>query len=243
MINVVVPVFNEGENIKMLFDQLQEKVHTPIEVLVVYDFEEDNTCPVVRKICNDYGFKITLVKNLYGRGALNAIKTGLKTSDKEAVLVLMADLSDSIEVVDVMYDKIMSGFDVVCGSRYMKGGRQIGGPFLKKLFSRTAGVTLHYIIRIPTHDISNSFKMYSRRVIDTFEIESNGGFELGMELTVKSYVNGFKVTEVPSNWYDRAAGKSNFKMWQWIPKYLKWYMYGVKGTVRGICRKTKGNAA
>jgi len=188
MINVVVPVFNEGENIKMLFDQLQEKVHTPIEVLVVYDFEEDNTCPVVRKICNDYGFKITLVKNLYGRGALNAIKTGLKTSDKEAVLVLMADLSDSIEVVDVMYDKIMSGFDVVCGSRYMKGGRQIGGPFLKKLFSRTAGVTLHYIIRIPTHDISNSFKMYSRRVIDTFEIESNGGFELGMELTVKSYV-------------------------------------------------------
>jgi len=115
----------------------------------------------------------------------------------------------------------------VCASRYMRGGQQIGGPFLKRLFSRIAGVTLHYLIRIPTHDISNNFRMYSRNVIESFTIESTGGFELAMELTIKAYVHGMTITETPSKWYDRVAGQSNFKMWKWLPKYLHWYFYGI----------------
>jgi hypothetical protein len=142
----------------------------------------------------------------------------------------MADLSDSLDVVDRMKELMDSGADVVCASRYMKGGKQIGGPFLKKLFSRIAGVTLHYLIRIPTHDISNNFRMYSRKVIESFTIESAGGFELAMELTVKAYVHGMKVTETPSCWHDRVAGESNFMMWKWLPKYLHWYFYGIKNT-------------
>lgn len=111
----------------------------------------------------------------------------------------------------------------------MKGGKQIGGPRLKKILSRMAGISLHYIIGIPTHDITNSFKMYSREIIDTFEIESTGGFEIGMELTIKAYISGFKITEIPSTWKDRIAGESNFKMWKWIPKYIYWYLYAVSG--------------
>lgn len=165
------------------------------------------------------------MKNKYGRGVLNAIKTGLEDTKEDAVLVTMADGSDEYDRVDEMAELINKGYGIVVGSRYMKGGRQLGGPFLKKLMSRIAGVSLHYLSGIPTHDISNSFRMYSRKVLDKIKIESTGGFELGMEITVKAYVLGFKIMEIPTTWRDRAAGKSNFKLWQWLPKYLHWYFY------------------
>lgn len=235
--NVVVPVYNEGENIKKTFDRIEEEINTEVRVIVVYDFDEDNTVPVVNGVKDDYSFEITLEKNIYGRGALNAIKTGFKKSNEDVVLVIMADLSDSLTVVDNMYKKIQEGYDLVCGSRYVKGGKQIGGPFLKRTFSRIAGVSLHYLTRIPTHDVTNSFKMYSKKIIENIEIESNGGFELGMELTVKAYMKGYKITEVPSTWYDRTNGESRFKMWSWLPKYLKWYFLGITSTWFGKRRR------
>ncbi|MDR2174653.1 MAG: glycosyltransferase [Synergistaceae bacterium] len=225
---MVVPVYNEGEAIKKLFDEVHEKVKVKLRILVVYDFEGDSTVDVVRRISGKYRFPIELVKNDYGRGALNAIKTGIARSSTGAVLVTMADLSDDLSCVDEMYAMVESGYDLVCASRYMRGGRQIGGPLLKKTLSRIAGISLHCLSGIPTHDVTNSFKMYARRVIDNFKIESNGGFELGMELTIKAFIDGYKVGEIPATWRDRAEGTSNFKMWSWIPRYLYWYFFCLK---------------
>ncbi|ADK79814.1 glycosyltransferase family 2 protein [Sediminispirochaeta smaragdinae] len=224
MIDIVVPVYNEGKNIKNLFTLIEDKISTEKEVIIVYDFEEDDTLPVVKGILSDYSFPIRLQRNLYGRGALNAIVSGFRSAKEEAVLVIMADLSDSLEVVDSMFKKIKEDhYDLVCGSRYMRGGKQNGGPFLKGVFSRLAGLSLHLFTRIPTHDISNSFKMYRKSMLDSIEIESDGGFEVGMEITVKAYLSGYKITEIPSEWFDRSEGESNFKMWKWLPHYLHWY--------------------
>jgi hypothetical protein len=118
----------------------------------------------------------------------------------------------------------------------MKGGKQHGGPFLKGLFARIAGVSLHWLTRIPTHDVSNSFKMYRKTMLDDIPVESNGGFEIGMEIVVKAYTAGYKITEIPSEWYDRTTGKSNFKLWTWLPHYLHWYWLCVRNT---WFRKTK----
>lgn len=227
MLDIIVPVYNEGENIRDLFDQIVSDIKTEKRILIVYDFEEDNTLPEVNKAIQEMPLNIEAIRNIYGRGALNAIKTGLHESTANAVLVTMADLADSLTSVDKMYELVEQGYDLVCGSRYMKVGKQIGGPLLKRTLSRIAGVSLRYLTRIPTHDVTNSFKMYTRKVLDLFEIESSGGFELGMELTVKSYVHGLKITETPATWYDRTAGKSNFKLWSWLPRYLYWYFYGI----------------
>jgi dolichol-phosphate mannosyltransferase len=171
---------------------------------------------------------IVLLKNDYGRGVINAIKKGFNSSEALATLVVMGDLSDDLSVVDSMFEKIQEGFDIVCGSRYMKGGRQIGGPVFKGFLSRMAGLSLHWITKIPTHDISNSFKMYRTSLLKSITIESTGGFEIGLEVLVKAYAGGYKITEIPSIWKDRVAGKSNFKLLKWLPKYLKWYFYAIK---------------
>ena len=94
---------------------------------------------------------------------------------------------------------------------------------MKTILSRCAGLSLHYIAGIPTHDATNSFKLYRRNVLQAISIESKGGFELGMELVVKAHEMGYKIAEVPTHWSDRVAGKSRFKLLQWLPNYLRWY--------------------
>ena len=222
----MIPVYNERDNIKIAIDEIFSRVKSDFEILIIYDFDEDNTLPVVNAINST---KIRTVKNKYGRGALNAIKTGLESASGKYVIVTMADLSDP---PDVMNDMIAlaerENADVVCASRYMKGGRQIGGPFLKGLMSKTAGLTLYYFASLPTHDATNSFKLYSKSYINSVKIESSGGFELGLELVVKAYARGLKICEVPTTWRDRSAGKSRFKILAWLPSYLRWYFFAFK---------------
>jgi hypothetical protein len=105
----------------------------------------------------------------------------------------------------------------------MRGGRQIGGPRLKRLLSRAAGLTLHWFAGVPTHDATNNFKLYSRRFLDSVTIESSAGFELALELTVKATAEGWQIAEIPTTWRDRTSGKSNFRMRKWLPHYLHWY--------------------
>ncbi|KJJ85254.1 glycosyl transferase family 2 [Candidatus Omnitrophus magneticus] len=233
-LSIVIPVYNEGDNISSTLTEISQNVKIQHEILIIYDFPEDNTIPAVNKFINETKkINIRIIKNKYGKGALNAIKSGFLESTGTATLVVMADLSDEISKVNEMYEKISQGYDIVCGSRYMKGGKQIGGPKLKKFLSRLAGISLKYFTGIPTHDISNSFKMYRSNILNTIKIESNGGFELGMEIVVKSFLNGYKITEVPSTWRDREQGASRFKLWKWLPKYLKWYFLAIKHKIFG----------
>ena len=226
ILSIVIPVYNEGGNIRECLSAISSEVKYGHEILTVYDFDEDTTLPVVRELeipC------VTLVKNKYGRGVLNAIKTGLESAQGKYVIVTMADLSDPPSVMNAMIDTAERGnASVVCASRYMKGGRQIGGPFLKGLMSRTAGLTLHWFAGLPVHDATNSFKLYRREYLDSVKIESSGGFELGIELTVKAYVRGLVVSEVPTTWRDRTDGESHFKIMKWLPGYLRWYFYAFR---------------
>jgi hypothetical protein len=124
--------------------------------------------------------------------------------------------------------RVEAGADVVCASRYMRGGRQVGGPRLKRLLSRAAGLTLHWLSGLPTHDPTNSFKAYRREFLLRTPIEAPAGFVLGMELTVKAHFLGGRVEEVPASWTDRAAGQSRFRLWHWLPLYLRWYLWSLR---------------
>lgn len=227
ILNIVVPVYNEGANFERLYNEVQTKITVPKRLIVVYDFDEDNTLPIAKKIAKKDS-SVELVKNTIGRGALNAIKTGFKHVKSGPVLVTMADLADDLKTVDAMYACYIDGAHVTCGSRYMRGGKQVGGPLLKRTLSRLAGNSLHYVRRFPTHDVTNNFKLYDKALLDQIQIESTGGFEVAMEITVKAHHRGATIAELPSTWYDRTAGESNFKLWKWLPSYLKWYMYAFK---------------
>ncbi len=144
----------------------------------------------------------------------------------------MSDGSDEPHVVDPMVALARGGADVVSASRYMRGGRQVGGPRLKRLMSRAAGLSLHWFAGVQTHDPTNNFKLYARRFLDDVSIESEAGFELALELTVKATLARRRVAEVPTTWRDRTAGASNFRMRKWLPHYLHWYRQAFIGRWR-----------
>ena len=162
------------------------------------------------------------------------MKAGIAGTDAPYVLISMADGSDEPHVVDSMVALARDGADVVAGSRYMRGGGQIGGPLIKRLMSRTAGVTLHWFAGVPTHDSTSNFKLYSRKFLDAVTIESSAGFELALELTVKATLERRPIAEVPTTWRDRTAGESNFKLRKWLPHYLHWYRLAFMGRLRRL---------
>jgi dolichol-phosphate mannosyltransferase len=233
-LTIVVPVYNEGENVVPTLRGIIERSRTrPLEVLVVYDFDGDTTVPVVKRLQAEMP-ELQAHRNTIGRGVLNAIKSGLGAARAPFVLVTMGDGSDDAGDIDAMYELARGGADVVAGSRYMRGGHQIGGPLLKRMLSRAAGLSLHWVAGIPVHDATSNFRLYSKRLLEKVTIESTGGFELGIELTVKAHLMGMRIAEVPTTWRDRTAGESRFKLWQWLPRYLKWYGRGIAGRFGAI---------
>jgi glycosyltransferase involved in cell wall biosynthesis len=228
---IVLPVYNEGEAVEPVLRALAAGVRTPHELVVVYDFEADTTVPVITRLSGEIP-GLRGLRNDLGRGVLNAMKAGISGTSAPLVLISMADGSDEPGVVDPMVALARDGADVVAASRYMRGGRQVGGPRLKRLMSRTAGLTLHWFAGVPTHDPTNNFKIYSRRFLDSVTIESTAGFELALELTVKATIAGRRVAEVPTTWRDRTAGQSNFKLRKWLPHYLHWYRVAFAGTLK-----------
>jgi glycosyltransferase involved in cell wall biosynthesis len=227
-LSIVLPVYNEGEAVAPVIRALAQGVHCRCEILVVYDFDGDTTVPVARALAAELP-EVRPLRNDLGRGVLNAMKAGIAAARAPYVLVSMADGSDEPEVVDRMLELARQGADVVAASRYMKGGQQIGGPVLKRLMSRTAGLSLHWFAGVPIHDPTSNFKLYSRRFLDSVTIESTAGFELALELSVKATLARRRLAEVPTTWRDRTSGKSNFKLRKWLPHYMHWYLAGMRG--------------
>jgi glycosyltransferase involved in cell wall biosynthesis len=221
-LSIVVPVYNEDKNFPVTYKAIKKHIKIDYQILVVYDFDEDTTVPVVKQLAKSDN-NLKLVKNEIGRGPLNALKSGFMAVKSGPILVVMADLSDDLEDVARMMELYNQGYDIICGSRYMKGGKQIGGPFIKRTLSRLAGVSLYYLRRVPTHDITNNFRVYNSEFLHSIEIESKRGFSVAMEITVKAFLVGKKIAEVPTTWKDRTEGEANFKLWSWLPEYLRWY--------------------
>jgi glycosyltransferase involved in cell wall biosynthesis len=230
-LSIVLPVYNEGDAVEPVLRALSAGVKTPHELVVVYDFDGDTTVPVIARLAPQIP-GLRGLRNDLGRGVLNAMKAGIAGSNAPYVLISMADGSDEPHVVDPMVALARGGADVVSASRYMRGGHQVGGPLLKRLMSRVAGLSLHWFAGVRTHDPTNNFKLYRRSFLDATPIESAAGFELALELTVKATLAGRRVAEVPTTWRDRTAGQSNFKLRQWLPHYLHWYLLALRGRIR-----------
>ena len=229
-VSVVIPAYNEGEDITAPLARLLESVQLDCEVVVVVDFPEDTTVPVVRQFALTEP-RVRVVVSSYGRGPANAIRFGFDAARAPTVVVTMADGCDDPRQIDELVRLVERGVVVAAASRYMPGGQQVGGPLVKSTMSRAAGRSLHLLARVGTRDATNSFKAYDRQFVRDVGIHSRDGFEIGLELTAKARRLGRPVAEIPTIWLDRTAGKSNFKLAAWLPHYLRWYRFAFRPRV------------
>ena len=239
-VSIIIPAYNEGKQIVPILDRLFESVRLSCEVLVVVDDEADSTVPVVR----DYAEaepRLRCLINTYGPGPANAIRFGMAAAVARVAVVTMADGCDDSRQIDDLARLVERGVAVAAASRYMAGGQQVGGPLVKGMLSRTAGRSLRLFARLGTRDATNSFKAYSTSFVREVGIDSRDGFEIGIELTAKAKRLRLPVAEIPTIWLDRPAGVSNFKVAEWIPKYLRWYRFAFGGQLTPEQIRTRGS--
>ena len=223
---IVIPAFNEEAIIEQTLLRIEAEVDLPYEVIVVDDHSTDSTADIVQRFGKRHP-KVRVLSNEGQRGFSNALKVGYAAAGTGVIVTMMADLCDDPQTLAPMYAKIVEGYDVVCGSRYMPGGgKDSEDSEVKGMLSRFVGLSLRRLVGIPTHDVTNAFKMYRSEVLKSIPIEE-AGFACSMEIAIKAFFRGAKIAEVPTVWRGRTAGKSKFSLVKGGKDYLRWYAWAV----------------
>jgi hypothetical protein len=229
-VQLVVPVYNEGENVVVLHRKLREESVPYDSLRFVYDRDDDTSLPYVAKLRAEDP-RVDALRNQYGPGVIRALRTGFERAEPGPVIVMMGDLSDKLSVVPEMLELWRGGATVVSPSRYMPGGVQHGGGLVKSNLSRLAGKSLAWL-GFPTSDPTNNFKLYDGEWLRRQRIESDGGFEVALELCYKAFVQGEPIRQLPTEWFDRTSGESRFRLRAWLPRYLRWWWRAARAALR-----------
>lgn len=236
LLTIIVPAKKEEEAVIFTLEEIKKRVKTPHKIIVVNDsFEGDNTGDIVKKyIKKNKNASVVINRSNPHPTFASALILGFNKTKEGVVIPVMADLCDRAEDIDIMYKKMNDGsdWDIVCGSRYIKGGGKKGGPLIQSICSFIICSFLHYIVGVPTTDVSNAFKMYKKDVLNEAVINKKNGVEISMAITLQAYFNGAKITEVPTRWIGRALGKSKFKIIERTPPYFKICLWATKNTLR-----------
>ena len=225
MIDLVIPVYNDGANLLTLIKELKKHVKYKVTLFICYDKDDDdlfNYLDEIKKI----NIEFKLIKNI-SSGPCEAVKTGIYSGKSNCIIVYPADDFINVKLINQMLEKNNEGFDVVVCSRFMKGGSMKGCPIIKSIIVRFVSLSLFLLSSIPVRDASNGLRMFSRKLVRNVTIESKIGFAYSLELLVKAKKKNFKICEIPAQWEERTVGSSKFKILKWSRQYLKWYFYGL----------------
>ena len=223
--DIIIPVYNEKNIIKLL-DYLFDNIKNYNILYICYDQEEDITIQLIKKSKYKNSKIIKLIKNPL-IGPCEAIKIGLKKSESDAVIIYPADDFFNAKILDPMYEYKNSGYDIVCPSRFIQGGMIKNYPIIKFLIVKAVSIILYYISSLKIKDPTNGFRLFSKEVLEDYEIESTLGFSYSLELLVKSHLDNRKIKEIPSIWIERNDKKSSFKIFKWSKDYLRWFFKAI----------------
>jgi len=233
VLSLLMPVWNEGVNLKMTLNILKSVMELPHEVLIVYDTLDDDSIPIAREVKKGYP-QVRLVHNKLGRGVSNAVISGVKNAKGKYVMILVADDIGPIFSIGRLMELMYKGYDFVSATRYSSGGRVFGGSAMGTLLSRTANKLMHHLAGAVLTDSTVGFKMFRRDVFDTLELEGKPiGWLIVFEMSIKAQVAGLRMGEVPIVSMNRLyGGESTFKLGPWTLGYLKLFLRGW-GMLRG----------
>jgi len=225
-ITILIPAKEEGVSISSGLEKICTSSSREKEVLVIVDDPTDSTIAPVIALQEKYP-ELRVVVSEFPPGPSNAIRFGFTQAEGDVVVVTMSDGCDDPLQIDSLVHLVERGVAVAAASRYMPGGQQVGGPRLKRILSRVAGRSFALITGVGTRDATNSFKAYSKAFVQSVQIHSRHGFEIGLEMTAKAKRLGLPVAEISTTWIDRNFGVSKFQLRKWVPKYLTWYLFGI----------------
>ena len=231
-LDIIIPVYNEDENIIRLLKALESDVLCNFRILICYDSDDDRTLKYIKNK-NVINKEVLLIKNPK-QGPNSAIIEGINSSKAEIILVYMADDFENTKLISKMVGLMESGNELVIPSRFIPNGKMIGAKKIKKMITVFGSYLIYYLARVPFKDCTNAFKMFSATLKKKIKLHSTTGFTFALELTAKSYFLNLKIIEIPSVWIETKDRISNFKLYKWIPYYVYWLIYA---TIKNFLKK------
>ena len=228
--SVIIPVLVTEPRLRQTLEGVaRQAASVDLEIVVVVDVpdpaREAEAHEANDPLARDAG--ATVEYRVGRRGFGSAIREGIARATGDAVIPVMADACDDPSDIPRLVGKLDQGWDIVAGSRYMRGGRIVGNS-LKQWMSRLYGVLVRAVGGPRIHDVSNAFKAYRRTVVDSVETVAES-YDISVELTVKAHRNGFSATEIPTTWTNRQAGKSHWRFWSELRRYARWLRLAAAG--------------
>jgi dolichol-phosphate mannosyltransferase len=227
LLSVVIPARDEEGSVGHTVEHLNEvltREAIPHEIVVVNDGSRDGTWALL----NDLKTRIPSlnpVNNPGQNGIGRAIVCGLDAMKGDAVVIMMADESDSPEDVVRYWRLLREGHECVFGSRFIKGGSTQDYPGVKYTLNRIVNFFIRIIFHISLNDTTNAFKAYRREVIEGCRPLIAPHFNLLVELPLKAIVRGFTWTVMPISWRNRRAGEAKLKLKEMGSRYFFIIMY------------------
>ena len=213
-ISVIIPMFNEEENVENTTQRVWDVLSTIFdnwEIVIVNDGSTDNTLEVAHNVASrDSRIRVVSYPQNGGRG--KALRTGFANVDGNIVVTTDADLSYDPKYIIEMIEALQTDeeVDFILASPYMQGGTTENVPWKRLLISKLGNKFLGYVMPGNFTTITCVFRAYRRYVLDSLELESDGK-EIHLEILAKALSTGYKAKEIPVVLTGRKKGKSKFR--------------------------------
>jgi dolichol-phosphate mannosyltransferase len=225
--SVVMPARDEEDSLPPTLRELFavfSKEGVPHEIVAVDDGSKDSTWKVLQSLQAEIP-TLAPVQNPGPNGFGRAVVCGLNNIKGDAVVVMMADASDSPADAVRYWRALNEGYECVFGSRFVKGGRVVDYPRLKLFVNRLANLFIRVLFNIRLNDTTNAFKAYRKTVIEGCRPFLSPHFNLTVEIPLKAIVRGYTWTVIPISWENRKHGTAKLKIKEMGSRYFFICMY------------------
>ena len=222
LFSVVIPARDEEESLPPTIDEIHQRFSAeaiPHEIVVVDDGSRDGTWRVLQELQAKIP-SLAPVQNRGEHGFGRAVVCGLDHSRGDAVVVMMADASDSPADAVKYWRLLNEGYDCAFGSRFIRGGAVYDYPRVKLLVNRIANFLVRVAFNLPLNDTTNAFKAYRRTVIDGCRPFLAPHFNLTVEIPLKAIVRGYSYAITPISWRNRKFGTPKLKIKEMGSRYF-----------------------
>lgn len=227
-LSVVIPAHNEEGSIEQTVQSLHDVLESEKidhEIVVINDNSKDTTEELLQRLKTSIP-TLTYHNNTGANGFGFAVRFGLERFNGDCVAIMMADLSDDPNDLVKFYREMKRGnFDCVFGSRFIKGGKVIDYPKVKKIINRLANFIVRVSVGMRYNDTTNAFKLYKKETIEGLKPFLAPHFNLTLELPLKAIVRGYSYTVLPNSWTNRQSGESKLKIKEMGSRYFFILLY------------------
>jgi len=204
-VSAILPTYNERDNIADLIAAIFRLAPQVTEIIVVDDDSPDGTWAVVAELAKADP-RVQLLRRIGERGLTSALKAGFAQATGDAVLWMDCDFSMPPQVIPSLLRELEEA-DVVLGSRYVRGGKDVGHSWSARLFSRLINLFAALLLGFAIHDYTSGFVVARREVLQSLPLRGDYG-EYCIDFLYRAWRKGYRVKEVPYTCLPRRAGES-----------------------------------